>query len=178
GARDQPLREEPAVFRVRLLAVVVQGDVLGQAEVEDEAAELAVFGDMAAVRVEALTWRVSRQVVLADTDPARLGPPEAGDRIDQFGLAVAVHPGDADDLPRLHVERDAPNGLEPTLVVDVEILDREERRARLRLRFVDAEDDLAPDHEPGEAFLRRAFAWHGVDGLTAAPARDCVRDLC
>ena len=56
-ARDQPPREEPAVLRVRLLAVVVQRDVLRQAEVEDEAAQLAVLGDVPDARVEALARR-------------------------------------------------------------------------------------------------------------------------
>ena len=44
--REQPLREEPAVLRVRLVPVVVQCEVLGQGEVEHEPADVAVFRDV------------------------------------------------------------------------------------------------------------------------------------
>ena len=52
-AIDAP-REEPAVARVRRLGVVVEGEVLGQREVEHEPAPLAVLGDVADAGVEAL----------------------------------------------------------------------------------------------------------------------------
>ena len=52
GALDEAVREEPAPLRVRRLLVVVQRDVLGDRELEHEAAPLAVLGDVADAGVE------------------------------------------------------------------------------------------------------------------------------
>jgi hypothetical protein len=38
---------------------------------------------------------------------ARVGLAQAGDHLDQFGLAVALHAGHADDLAGAHLEGDA-----------------------------------------------------------------------
>ena len=105
------------------------------------------------------------------------GSAQAGDRVDQLGLAVAVDAGDADDLARAHVERDAAHRLEPAVVEDVEVLDLEQRLARLRRLLLDAEQHLAADHHAREALLGRALAWHRVDLLAAAQDGDAVGDL-
>ena len=47
------------------------------------------------------------------------GLAQPGDRVDQLGLAVAVDAGDADDLARADVERDAAHLLDPAVVDDV-----------------------------------------------------------
>ena len=52
------LRKEPAEAGVRLLVVVVQGDVLGEREVEHEAAALAILRDVADADVEDLARAV------------------------------------------------------------------------------------------------------------------------
>src|SRR2546427_5143764 len=53
---DDPPRVEPAVARVRLPLVVVEHEVLGEREVEHEAATLAVLGDVTDAVVERLAW--------------------------------------------------------------------------------------------------------------------------
>ena len=83
----------------RRLAVVVQRDVLGEREVEHEAAALAVLRDVAEPGLEVISAR-SRCVTSSPpttTRPAS-GRAQAGERLDQLGLAVAVDAGDADDL--------------------------------------------------------------------------------
>ena len=103
---------------------------------------------------------------------------QPGDRVDELALAVAVDAGDADDLARAHVEGDAADGLEPALVAHLQVLDAEDRVARLRRRpLVDAQQHLAPDHERREAVLGRALARHGLDRLAAPQNRDPVGDV-
>ena len=51
-ALDEPARAQPAEAGVRLVPVVVERQVLGEREVEDEAAALAVLGDVAEPSVE------------------------------------------------------------------------------------------------------------------------------
>ena len=69
---DQALREEPAVARRRRMVVVVESEVLGQREVEHEAAPLPVLGDVPESRVEALLAGVAGDVLVADR---RSSPP-------------------------------------------------------------------------------------------------------
>ena len=75
---DETPRVEPAPLRVRLLPEVVQGEVLGEREVEDEPADLAVLGNVPDSRVEALAGARGRHVLAADGDLAR--PPASGGR--------------------------------------------------------------------------------------------------
>ena len=80
------------------MVVVVEGDVLGQREVEHEPAPLPVLRDVAEPGVEAVAAALVRDVLVPDDDPPGFHLAEAGDRVDQLGLAVAVDAGDADDL--------------------------------------------------------------------------------
>ena len=102
---------------------------------------------------------------------------EAGDRLDQLRLSVAVDAGDADDLAGAHLERDAAHLLEPALVLDVDVLELEHDLARARRRLVDAEEDVTADHHPREAVLGRALARHRVDLAPAPQHGDAVGDL-
>ena len=108
--RDQATRPQPAEPGVGLVPVLVEPDVLGEREVEDEPALLPVLGDVADPLVEALAGRVARDVLAGDADDAALGLRQPGERVDQLGLAVPVDAGDADDLSRAHLEGDAANG--------------------------------------------------------------------
>ena len=92
-------------------------------------------------------------------------------------LAVPVDAGDADDLARLHLEGDPAHSLEAALVVHVQVLDVEQRLARLGGLLVDAQEHLAADHEAGEPFLGRALAGDGLDRLPAPQHGDPVGDL-
>ena len=106
-----------------MLAVVVQREVLGELELEDEAAPLPVLGNVTHARVERLARRRVGQVFAADADLASRGLAQTGQGVDQLALAVAVDAGDADDLARSDVERDAAHGLEAAVVRHVEVLD-------------------------------------------------------
>ena len=128
-------RVEPAEARVRRLVVVVEREVLGQREVEHEPAPVAVLGDVARARRRANRGRSSP---VTSSPPIATRPPTTGRRpaIASISsrLAVAVDAGDADDLARAHLEGDAAHGLEAALVAHLQVLDVEQRLARLRRR--------------------------------------------
>ena len=82
---DQPPRREPAEARVRRLAVVVQGEVLGEREVEHEPAALAVLGDVADAGVERARARSrAGDVARRRRDRPARRPAQPGDRLDQL----------------------------------------------------------------------------------------------
>ena len=72
GECDQPARPQPAEPGVWLVPVLVEPDVLGQREVEDEPAPLPVLRDVAHALVESLAGRVARDVLTGDPDDAAL----------------------------------------------------------------------------------------------------------
>ena len=117
-------------------------------ELEHEAAALPVLGDVPEPGVEHLARRSACSTSLPATaivPGSRV--PQAGDRVDQLGLAVAVDAGDADDLAGAHLERDAAHLLDAAVVEHVQVLDLEQRLARVRRRLLDAEQHLAADHQ-------------------------------
>ena len=146
----------------------MEREVLGEAEVEDEPAPLAVLGDVTEPLVDVVARVAPREVLAAHDHTAGLDLAQPGERVDQLRLAVAVDAGDADDLPGAHLEGDVAHGREPPLVEDGEVLDREDRRAGARRLLLDPEQDLAADHYPGQARFGRSLARHGVDQLAAS----------
>ena len=121
------------------LRVVVQRDVLGDRELEHEAAALAVLGDVADARRRAVARALAPVTSCAvDLDRARAVGAQAGDRVDQLGLAVAVDACDADDLAGPDLEGDAAHLLDAAVVVDARGRSTcEQRLRRLRRRLVD-----------------------------------------
>ena len=83
----------------------------------------------------------ARPLSISERTPARVmslageaeraagGLAQAGERPDQLVLAVAGHPGDAEDLAGAHVERDGAHRLVPAVVLHLEV-----RRPRARRR--------------------------------------------
>ena len=116
-------------------------------------------------------------VLVADHDPPCLRLPQAGDRVDQLGLPVAVDTGDPDDLAPAHLERDIADLLERPVVLDRQPFDREQRLGRLAGALVDPQQHLAPDHQARQALLGRAGRRQRLDLLAAAQHRDPVGDL-
>ena len=162
--QSQPKREFGRV------AEVVQREVLGERELEHEPAALAVLGDVPDARLEHGRARCAcvTSVPASDDAAARRACARPGDRLDELGLAVAVDAGDARrSRPRARSKRDAAHRLEPAVVDDVEVLDLEQRLAGRRRRLVDAQQHLAPDHQPREPLLGRALARNRVDQLPA-----------
>ena len=170
GALDQAAREEPAEPGSRRSVVVVQRDVLREAELEHQAAMLAILRNVADARVEHVARAAVRDLLAGDPDRARPGLAQAGDRVDQLGLPVAVHARDPDDLARVHLERDAAHLLDPAVVDDVQVLDLEQRLAGLRGRLLHPQQHLAPDHQPREPRLGRTCGRHASRSSSRAGA--------
>ena len=86
------------------------------------------------------------------TVPAR-GAAQPHHGLDQLGLPVALHPGDAEHLAGADDQVDAVHGAYAAVVVDDQAGDLQHRPARLGRRLLDLEDDLAADHQGGELVL-------------------------
>ena len=92
--------------RLRLLAVVVQRQVLGQRELEHEAAAVTVLGDVADAGVDASPWHWRGEM----SCPATVIVPAVGRRSPVIAsissaLAVPLDAGDAHDLAGAHRAR-------------------------------------------------------------------------
>ena len=139
---------------------------------------MAVLGDVAQPGLVDHLLRASRvESLAAHRDRPRSRVAQARERVDQLALAVVVDAGDADDLAGANLERDAAHLLDVAVVEHVEVLDLEQRLSGLRRGLLDAEHDLAADHQLREAGLGRAFARDRVDLLAAAQDADPVGDL-
>src|SRR3990170_6953472 len=161
---DEPARPfgdapqaEPAEAGVLRLADVGEDEVLGQGEVEHETVALAILRDVPEPGVQRSARARVRHVLPGDDDAAPRRMADAGNRVDELRLAVAVDPGDADDLAAAHLERDAPDGLEPAVVEDAQALHLEQDLPRARRALLHLQEHLATDHEAREALLARAF---------------------
>ena len=151
GGRDHPARAQPAELRGGLVPVVVQREVLGERELEHDAAPQAVLGNVAHAGVDPVARAPScvMSVPASCTWPALALRSPVSASI-ELGLAVSVDARDADDLAGAHREADAAHRREAAVVDAVEVLDLEQRLARARRRLVDAQQDLAPHHQPRE----------------------------
>ena len=89
-------RDEQAPPRAR--PVVAQREVLGEVEVQHEAAPVAVLGDVADAGLARAARVGAGDRLAADADVARRDVPQAGDRLDELALAVAVDARERDDL--------------------------------------------------------------------------------
>ena len=117
------------------MTVVVEREVLGEREVEDEPAGMAVLGDVPDPGVVGhLAGRRVLELTPGDDHPPRGSVAEPGECVDQLGLAVVVDPGDPDDLAGANLEGDASDLLDPAVVEHVEVLDLEQRLAGRRSR--------------------------------------------
>ncbi len=116
-------------------------------------------------------------VASGDAHRAVVGLAQPHDRLDQLALAVGVDAGDADDLARAHVERDAAHRGQPAVVTRREPVDLEQRLARLVLGLLDPQQHVAADHQPRQRALGRALGRHGVDHLAAPQDGHAVGDV-
>ena len=113
--------QQPAAPRQLGRVVLAQGEVLRQREVEDEAAALAVLGDVRDAVADHAARAGVGHVVAADDDRARIDRPQAGDRLDELALAVAVDAGQGDDLARAHGQRGAADRGQAAVVAHLEV---------------------------------------------------------
>ena len=99
----------------------------------------------------------------------------AEERLGQFGLAVALHARDREDLPCLHLEGHVVELHDAEFIDDGQILYGEHDLARRGGSLVDLHGDRAPHHERRQFLLRRG-GLRGANDLPAANNRDGVRD--
>ncbi len=177
GALDQAPRPKPAEARVRRPVEVVERDVLGERELEHEPAPLASSGMWPTPASRMRCVLAAREVTPGDREAAALERAQARQRLDELRLAVAVDAGDADDLTGADLERDAAHRVELAIVEHVEILDLEQRLAGHRSGLLDAQENVATDHQARELRLGRTRGGQRLDLLPAPEHRDAVGDL-
>src|SRR5689334_14455177 len=155
----------------------MEGEILGEAEVEHQTELLPVLGDVPHTLVDQSSRPVTRHVTVGDehTSPGR--PPQPDDRLDELGLPIPVDAGEPDDLPRSNLERDAAHLLDLAVVEHVETSYVEQGLTGLCPLLLHAQEHLTPDHRAGQSLLRRALTRHSLDDLAAPEHRDPVRDL-
>ena len=144
--------EERAVQILRLV-VIAEDRILVLLEGEHQADMVAVLRHMGEAAVAQLAGigdadDVDRLAV--EHDPAGHGAADAGDRLDQLGLAVAGDAGDADDLAGAHVEGDVVDHGDAARILDRQVLHRKLDRAGMGLALLDAQQHAAADHQLGE----------------------------
>src|SRR5262249_48410678 len=120
---DQTPRKQPAEPGVRRLPVVVEGKILGEGEVEDEAVPMAILGNMADSEVDDVLRAGTGDVLASDEDAARGDATKAGEARDQFGLPVSVDAGQADDLSFARLERSTPHSFQAPVVESPQLFD-------------------------------------------------------
>ena len=98
--------------------------------------------------------------------------PEPGQRLDQLGLAVALHAGDADDLAGADGEVDAVDRDLVALVEHRQARHLEQRLAGVAGRFSTAKRTGAADHHLGEVGARSPSS--GSPSPTILPARSTL----
>src|ERR1700759_2506746 len=87
---------------------------------------------------------------------------ESGQSFNQFRLPVALDPRDADDLAGANVERDAAHSALAARP-DGKVLYSEHHSARLSVRLLDAEQNVAPDHHARQFGSVRLLRLHATD---------------
>ena len=156
--------------------VVAEDAALGGFEGGDEAHALAVFRDVAQAhpphRLHRPGMAAGRRGLPPDPDRAPLVREDAGERLQELGLAVAGDARDTQDLAGADGEARVPDAEHPGAVAHREVLDLEHGFARSRRALLHAEEHAAADHHRREPFTV------GVLGLDVAhhPARAHHRD--
>ncbi len=139
----------------RLPVVRVEDEVLGHRERPDEAVFGAVLRHVGDARPQPGARCRARQVVAVQRDRAGRGGPQPHQRLAQLGLPVALHPGDAQDLPGPHVERQPVHQGPAVVAAHGQVGDPQHGLARLGRRLADPELDVPADHQCREVRLGR-----------------------
>ena len=168
-ATEEPLREW-------LLVVAVEHHVVGDREGTDQPVAIAVLGHVADAEIGDGPRVRAGDVVVAEHDGAGHRRPHAGDRLDELSLAVALDPGDAEDLTRPDGEAEGSDRLGPPIVGDGESVDPQHRLTGGRRLLLDGEDDVASHHQVGEILLGGGGRIGAPHGETTAEHRDAVGD--
>ncbi len=116
-------------------------------------------------------------VLAVDDDAPGLGGPQPREHLDQLGLAVALHPGDADDLPGAHLETHVMQGALTVFAQRGQPLHVEHDRVRRGRPLLHREDDLAAHHQGRQRVLRSGLGVGFTGDAAIAQHDDAVGDL-
>ena len=100
-----PLAVHPEALAERLRGLMAERRVLPQRGRRAAGPRAGGLRDVADAVFAAVANAAVGDVVALSSDRAGCDVPGSDDRIDQFGLAVALDTGDADDLAAVHGER-------------------------------------------------------------------------
>ena len=145
-------------------------------ERHDEPDAVAVLGDVADADqslVVGIALR-GRERVAVDQDFTRTQRPDARERLQELGLAVAGDARHAQDLALAQHEGDAIHADDATVVAHHEIARLERDLAGMGRTLVDLEDHLTTDHGVGEFRRRGLGGVEGRDHLAAPHDRHSV----
>ena len=95
-----PVHQRPAAER--LVVVAGERDVLEHREVLDHPVALAVLGDVGDAVLRGAGAGTAWVMSVPASAPPRLRAEQPDERLDQLGLPVALHAGDADELAGVH----------------------------------------------------------------------------
>ncbi len=162
--------------RIRLVVVRVEHDVLAHGEAEHQPTALAVLGDVGDARSVHLARRRGGEVLALDPDVAGEWRAEPSDRLDEFGLTVALDTGDPDDLAGPDLELDTLDGLLVAIVEHDEVVDVEHDVFGLAGSFWTTRSTGRPTIKRGQ-FVFGGLAGNDFgDGATLAHHDDPVGD--
>src|SRR5919199_534355 len=174
GAATHDLREDPTPLRERALVVGLERVVLEEVEVLYEALRPPVFRYVGEPPLLEVVGPQSRHVLAVEVDASALHLSDPGQGLGELHLAVAVYSGDAEYLPRAHLEAHAVDGHAADVGVDDESLGRETGLPGLRGLFLRPQRHVAADHEAGELPLVRLRGLHGIHHAPVADDGDVV----
>ena len=101
--KDLPLQGDAA--RDGRFVVGAQHHVIVDGEGEDQPVALTVFGDVCHAAFQDVARRGVMDRLAQQVDLPGVDGQQAGQRVDQFGLPIALYPGDAEHFAFAHLER-------------------------------------------------------------------------
>ena len=175
--QDRPQPEHELAPGKAAIALVAEDQVAGHRVVQDQARAAPVLGDVGDARGADGGGVERGDVTVAEPDPACGRPAGAGQHLHQLALPVALDAGDAEDLARSELERDALQRRYALVRARGQVVDRHHHRTRSRRLLVDAQQHLAPDHQRGDLLLVRVLCREMADHTAAPHHRDAVGDV-
>ena len=130
---------------------------------------VAVFGDMAHAVLGALADGFTGDVLAVQRNGAAGQFFQAGQAVDELGLAVALNARQADDLAAVHLERNILDGVFLVLaVVHGHVLHVQHHLAGVGRLFLDLKLDITAHHHAGKLFLGGVLDLHSAHILALA----------
>ncbi len=134
------------------------------------------MGDAEITKLGRIGRSFGGDLVCPDSEVPACRRHDPGQHIQQLRLAVARHPGDADDLALAQRHADLLQLVDPGRIRQAQILNIKNRRAGPCRRVVDLEQHLAPDHQLGQFGRRGVRRLQMGDHLAAAHHRHIIGD--